>query len=52
VATTRSVVDLARKFKVDMPITASVHAVLFEHVDPIDAIGQLMTREPKQERVG
>lgn len=52
VATTRSVIDLARKYKVDMPITAAVHAVLFEGTDAIDAIGQLMTREPKAERVG
>ncbi|MFO0376531.1 MAG: NAD(P)H-dependent glycerol-3-phosphate dehydrogenase, partial [bacterium] len=51
VATTRSVMDLARKYRVDMPITAAVHAVLFENMDPIAAIGQLMTREPKAERV-
>jgi len=52
VATTRSVVDLARKFKVDMPITTAVHAVLFEGTDAIDAIGQLMNRERKEERIG
>ncbi|CAN5769684.1 NAD(P)H-dependent glycerol-3-phosphate dehydrogenase [soil metagenome] len=52
VATTRSVMDLSRKYRVDMPITQAVHAVLFEALDPIDAIGQLMTREPKAERVG
>ena len=43
---------LARKFKVEMPITASVHAVLFDSMDPIEAIGRLMTRELKGERVG
>ncbi len=52
VATTRSVVDLARKYRVDMPITQAVYAVLFENLDPIEAIGRLMTRELKQERVG
>jgi glycerol-3-phosphate dehydrogenase (NAD(P)+) len=52
VATTKSVMGLAQKFKVDMPITASVHAVLFEKVDPLDAIGGLMSRELKVERVG
>lgn len=52
VATTRSVIDLARKYRVDMPITAAAHAVLFENVDPIDAIGGLMSRELKVERVG
>ncbi len=52
VATTRSVVDLARRYRVEMPIVMAVNAVLFEGLDPIDAIGQLMTREPKAERVG
>lgn len=52
VATTRSVMDLARKYRVDMPITAAAHAVLFEKVDPLDAIGGLMSRELKVERVG
>jgi glycerol-3-phosphate dehydrogenase (NAD(P)+) len=47
VATTRSVVDLARKYKVEMPITRAVFAVLFEGLDPIEAIGMLMTREMK-----
>lgn len=52
VATTRSVVDLARKYKVEMPIVLAVHAVLFEGLDPIDAIGMLMTRQAKDERAG
>lgn len=52
VATTRSVMDLSRKYKVEMPITAAVNAVLFERVDPIEAIGRLMSRELKGERVG
>ena len=52
VATTQSVVDLAKKFKVDMPITDAVHAVLFEHLDPVDAIGMLMSRELREEQVG
>ncbi len=52
VATTRSVVELARKYRVDMPITTAVHAVLFEGVDPVEAIGALMARSPKAERVG
>ena len=52
VATTRSVMDLAKKYRVEMPITEAVHAVLFEGVDPIRAIGRLMSRELKQERVG
>ena len=52
VATTASVMDLSRKYRVEMPITAAVHAVLFENVDPIEAIGRLMSRELKGERVG
>lgn len=52
VATTRSVLELARKYRVDMPITSAVHAVLFEGVDPVEAIGALMARSPKAERVG
>ena len=51
VATTRSVMQLAEKFKVEMPITAAVNDVLFKGLDPIDGIARLMSREPKQERV-
>ncbi len=52
VPTTRSVVALADKYKVEMPITAAVNEVLFEELDPIEAIARLMTRAPKAERVG
>ncbi|HYF14941.1 MAG TPA: NAD(P)H-dependent glycerol-3-phosphate dehydrogenase [Phycisphaerales bacterium] len=52
VATTRAVMELARKYRVEMPIVAAVNAVLFEGLDPIAAIGQLMSREQKPERVG
>ncbi|MEX2219983.1 MAG: NAD(P)H-dependent glycerol-3-phosphate dehydrogenase [Phycisphaerales bacterium] len=52
VATARSVMDLSKKYRVEMPIAAAVHAVLFAGVDPIDAIGKLMARELKGERVG
>lgn len=51
VATTRSVMQLAEKFKVEMPITAAVNDVLFQGLDPIDGIARLMSRQPKQERV-
>jgi glycerol-3-phosphate dehydrogenase len=37
---------------VEMPIVMSVSKVLFEGQDPIDAIGHLMSREQKAERVG
>jgi glycerol-3-phosphate dehydrogenase (NAD(P)+) len=52
VATAKSVSALGKKYRVEMPITAAVHAILFEGVDPIESIGQLMSREPKPERVG
>ena len=51
VATTRSVIELAKRYRVDMPITSAVHAVLYESVDPIDAISALMSREMKEERI-
>jgi len=49
VPTTRSVMQLARRHRVQMPITEAVHAVLFEGKDPKRAITELMTREPKAE---
>ncbi|MDY7108858.1 MAG: NAD(P)H-dependent glycerol-3-phosphate dehydrogenase [Planctomycetota bacterium] len=52
VATTRSVNQLARRHAVDMPITAAVHGILFESLDPRDAIRALMEREQKAERIG
>jgi len=49
VATTRSVLQLARREGVEMPISAAVHAVLFEGRQPADAVSALMTRRPKPE---
>ncbi len=49
VPTTRSVMQLARRHRVQMPITEAVHAVLFEGKEPKRAITELMTREPKAE---
>ncbi len=49
VATTASVVELARLRGVEMPITQAVHDVLFEGVSPADAISRLMTRPLKAE---
>lgn len=51
VATTRSVMQIAHRMNVEMPITESVYAVLFEHKDPITALADLMTRDPKAEGV-
>ena len=52
VPTTRSVVALAEKHDVEMPITQSVYQVLFEGLDPIEGISRLMTRQLKAERIG
>ncbi len=52
VSTTRAVMELAELHRVDMPITTAVHAILFEGLSPTDAIGTLMRREPKAERIG
>lgn len=50
VPTTKSVMELARRFDVEMPITEAVYAVLFEDMDVLRALSSLMTREPKPER--
>lgn len=50
VYTTRAVLQLAEKYRVEVPITRAVHAVLFEKVDPLSAIGALMSRAMRPER--
>lgn len=50
VPTTRSVRQLAQRYKVEMPITESVYQVLFEDLDVLQALSQLMSREPKPEK--
>ncbi|MEM6756971.1 MAG: NAD(P)H-dependent glycerol-3-phosphate dehydrogenase [Planctomycetota bacterium] len=52
VETTRAVVQLANRYRVEMPITLGIHAVLFEGLDPLDGITTLMNRDPKAEHVG
>ena len=49
VKTTKAVYYWARKNSIEMPITSAVYQVLFEGVNPIDAMTQLMNRDPKQE---
>ncbi len=49
VNTTRSAHQLARKFKVEMPITEQVYRILFEDKDPKQALLDLMSRNPKSE---
>lgn len=52
VPTTRAVVALAKKYRVEMPISEQIDQVLFEGLDPLEAISRLMSRDPKPERVG
>jgi glycerol-3-phosphate dehydrogenase (NAD(P)+) len=49
VATTKGILQLAHRCRVEMPISKAVHAVLFESLDPVDALTNLMSREVKGE---
>ena len=49
VPTTKAVRELARRHKVEMPITESVYSVLFEGKDVLTALSELMSRDPKPE---
>ena len=46
--TCKSVVALAAKWGVEMPISAGLHAVLFEGRNPRSQLADLMSREPKR----
>lgn len=50
VATARAAYDLARNYKVEMPIVTEIYRVLYEGKDPKRAVHELMTRAPKAER--
>ncbi len=49
VGTTRATIELARKRRVEMPITEQMYAVLYEGRAPRDAIRELMERRLKHE---
>ncbi|HLF42155.1 MAG TPA: NAD(P)H-dependent glycerol-3-phosphate dehydrogenase [Acidimicrobiia bacterium] len=49
VKTTRAVLDLAKRSQIEMPIAAHVGQVLYDDLDPKEAVLRLMTREAKQE---
>ncbi len=49
VGTTAATVELARKMRVEMPITEQMHAVLYQGRAPRDAIRELMERRLKHE---
>ena len=43
------VFQLAKRYKVDMPITEKVYNVLYEGLTPREAVNLLLEREPKAE---
>lgn len=49
VSTTRAVHQLARRHKVEMPITDAIYEVLFNQKDVLHALSDLMSRNPKPE---
>ncbi|WP_234568292.1 NAD(P)H-dependent glycerol-3-phosphate dehydrogenase [Rhodohalobacter sp. 614A] len=49
VKTTKSVHQWSRRNNIEMPITEAVYKVLFEKMDPKDAVNELMTRNAKDE---
>jgi len=49
IPTTKSAHALGLKYKVEMPITREVYAVIYKNKSPIKAVRDLMTREKKEE---
>jgi glycerol-3-phosphate dehydrogenase (NAD(P)+) len=49
VKTTKSAMDLARKLKVEMPIVEKMYSVLYNGLNPQDAISDLMDRKLREE---
>ncbi len=52
VDTTAAAVKLAQKLGVEMPITQAAYRILFEGLDPRQAVAELMGRAPQPEWVG
>lgn len=49
VKTTKSVYNMSRKMRVDMPITEQIYRMLYEDLDPKEALRILMSRDLKHE---
>jgi glycerol-3-phosphate dehydrogenase (NAD(P)+) len=47
--TTQSVIDIAKRLDIEMPITEGLYDVLFRGDKPRDAIARLMSRQPRYE---
>jgi glycerol-3-phosphate dehydrogenase (NAD(P)+) len=49
VKTTKSVYAMADKYNVEMPIINQVYRVLYQGINPKDAVNELLTRPPRRE---
>jgi len=49
VKTAKSVYNLSRKLGVDMPISHGIYGILYNDLNPMEVLGQLMTRDLKHE---
>ncbi len=49
--TTNAAYRLSRKHGVEMPITNQMYAILFEEKAPLKAVNDLMSRDPKSEKI-
>jgi glycerol-3-phosphate dehydrogenase (NAD(P)+) len=49
VKSTRGVLDLARRYDIEMPIAEKVGMVLYERANVAQALHELMTRETRSE---
>ena len=52
VKTTRSALGLSSREKVELPVTEEIYNVLFEARGPFEALKTLMSRTPKEEKIG
>jgi glycerol-3-phosphate dehydrogenase (NAD(P)+) len=51
IPTTKTIYQLAQKHGIDMPITEQVYKVLYEDAKPKDAVNNLLSRQPKPEKL-
>ena len=49
VRTTKSVYNLSRKIGVEMPIAEQIYRILYEDLEPKEALHALMSRDLRQE---
>lgn len=52
VSTTKAAYELSKRYGVEMPITATIHAILFEGKSARQGVIELMLRDPKDELEG